>query len=142
MRNKKPVSNIIFVFLFICMFLSVSEAKERSNAKEFLVCPGFVLKSVTKAESGARVSAETYKGNIFKFYEKKLKSLGWVKVADLNPEDFTLCGGDYGGTYERKEVRFKLHICGFENKGIKKTISFFFFDLTPEQVLGKYLPDK
>jgi hypothetical protein len=82
------------------------------------------------------ITFETSSGRVHKYYQDKLSNEGWEKTKSLGKEDMTLCGGDWGGTYEKSGMKIKIHICGEENEGWSKDIFFTFYNIEPEKVLG------
>ena len=113
-----------------------TEIGEKPQSGEFLIYPDSVLMAVGKEDDFTFVRYETYNGGIQNFYKEKLQHLGWVKIADLSKEDMTRCGGDWGGTYEKEGLKFKLHICGPDAEHVLTNIFFYFYNVEPEVVLG------
>ncbi len=114
--------------------------RKKLAASNSLIYPGAKLTAVKKNNDGtSSVGYETYGDNVQSFYAEQLKQLGWNKVAELGAADMTLCGGDWGGTYEKDGQKFKLHICGPDSGDFQKDISFYFYNVEPEKVLGDNL---
>jgi hypothetical protein len=76
--------------------------------------------------TSAFIAMTTFDGRlkVQNYYESEIPLMGWTKIADLDPEDITDCGRDWGGTYQKNQLKFKLHVCGFENSGTLTNIIF------------------
>ncbi len=127
---------IIIIILVGCWWIWDLISEEKLQTSKSLIYPNSTLMIVEKRDNFTFVEYESSSGNIRDFYKNKLQQLGWTKISDLTEEDFTLCGGDWGGTYKNKGMEFKLHICGQDTKGFQKSIFFYFYNIEPEQVLG------
>lgn len=132
--KKILVVAMLFVFILAAGFLVIFH-KEYFSPLTTWVFPGSVLISVRNVNDTTFVEYESY-GGVQDFYALRLQLLGWTKTAELGREDWTLCGGDWGGTYEKDNIRFKLHVCGPNNGNTLKTIRFEFYNITPNVVLG------
>jgi hypothetical protein len=135
------------IILWIALFVIILTAagfififhKEYFTPLNSWVFPGSDLTSVKKVNDTTFVQYESY-GGVHNFYALRLQLWGWTKIAELGREDWTLCGGDWGGTYEKDKIRFKLHICGSNNDNVDKTIRFEFYNVTPDAVFGPDFP--
>ncbi|MDD3098716.1 MAG: hypothetical protein PHU82_02785 [Candidatus Pacebacteria bacterium] len=139
MNSKTKILIVILIIVIIlvgCWWIWDLISKEKLQTSKSLIYPNSTLMIVEKRDNITFVEYESSDGNIRNFYKNKLQQLGWTKISDLTGEDFTLCGGDWGGTYKNEGMEFKLHICGQDTKGFQKSIFFYFYNIEPEQVLG------
>ncbi|MCK9378737.1 MAG: hypothetical protein M0P97_01160 [Candidatus Moranbacteria bacterium] len=114
-----------------------SAAIVSSSAEQAFLFSDSVLTGMRKSYTGDTfVTYETRSGKVHEYYQEKLSKDGWRKIEDLGEEDMTECGGDWGGVYEKSEMKIKIHICGDEAEGISKDVSFTFYNIEPEKVLG------
>ena len=82
------------------------------------------------------------------FYQRALHRFGWRELRPVSFSERTLCGGDWGGVFEKNGLQFKLHCCGpWEKLKAEQNgkvvewfgqgyISFYFINTPPESVLG------
>ncbi|MHB8142801.1 MAG: hypothetical protein ACYDGX_03940 [Thermoleophilia bacterium] len=127
------MSLVILVGVGVGLYLWQNQKIINGNS---FIFPGATLVAVDKRGNDTAVSYETYSGGVQNYYKNILKKFGWVQTGKLGAEDITLCGGDWGGIYEKGGVKFKLHICGPDDGGSLKNISFLFYNADPSVVLG------
>lgn len=136
-KTKILIGILIIVTILVgCWWIWDLISEEKLRTSKSLIYPDSTLMAVGKRDNFTFVEYKSSGGNIRNFYKNKLQQLGWTKLSDLTGEDFTLCGGDWGGTYKNEGMEFKLHICGQDTKGLEKSIFFYFYNIEPEQVLG------
>lgn len=119
--------------------VNLNKNAAQNNNVELTLFSGAVLIGMRNDNDGiTRLSYETSRGNVIKYYQDELNKKEWKKIDDLKTEDFTDCGGDWGGTYEKSGKKIKIHVCGDDQEGWSKNISLSFLNnLNPADILGK-----